>query len=322
MTARPYIFPTSVVLMQCTEVFPLPPHDYDGTFSLGLDIHFSSHYAKANQINPIAVVMSGADEPNDYGLFGSANRSLPLPDIELMRYLFKTCDVCKDYLVNSHREETLTSHRVYARNVYKVLFPVVEDWQPDHADIVVRDENNLWNHKYQTFLSTRQFCDVFPSGRGYESVIRFCKRCQGELLSTVSSQEVFLIERRYQSLARTFRQSRDKYRYGVDYSNNHGVFTSWTGNDEHRYSSNILFVTLDMDEARQRIEDMLSEMQSRYLFVRVKRAITAPGISQCSMEEDMDQDDETQIVPYEDTQSLSQEESDPLSEFERELADY
>ncbi len=330
--SQPYVFPTRAILVQRTHLFPLPPVEgpaevvYTSPETNVLD------YCKQNNIASRVVSCSGLNaglgtpvNPLSRGTEYREGLSLPLSDVLTMKYLFATCDVCKDYLAPSHSVETLPSGaRFYVRNEYEFICPGVEMWQPGHIEGITNHEDfpsSRWSIPYFNLVQDTWLCYVFPTStqRMFSRMEPFvlCRQCQNELLRPVSRRDAHGYIERFQQVVRSMKQVNGGTMHIGNPKTIDPIF--------HDHTKPFLFVSLCKDEVNQTITDRLLDKQRAFCVPRfIKKATPSTMLGTDQPEEDvsMDPTDDSQTSQSEDTQNPWQEELDQLAEFEYELAGY
>lgn len=323
MAGLPYVFPSEGVFLQRTLLYPLPPSDdslQDPFEHASPEIKIHTDYCHYNSISSIAVSLfdsHGKYYPwakNRQDWLHLSSRCLPLDDSHLMEFLFSTCDVCRDYLVTSHKEELLPNGiRVYARNFYEYVVPKVEFWQPGHLETLTH--LSYWLQSYQQLIQHDWFYHTLSLRN---KSITLCKRCQEELIRPVPRKDLSDYVERFHMIKRTIA---DKFE-----PDNPFLFNTLTINPNVLIpENNLLFVSMCKQTLTQLISDRLKEKQETFCVPRfIKKATpsTMPEIDLSEEDESMDSTDDSQTSQSEDKHNPWQEELDLLEEFEHELADY
>lgn len=291
----------NVIFTEIFKVLPLPPADYDPMAGpkIQIDDLFYAGVARILEVHRSCIQgvlrdSKVSDETDTY---------LPLSDGAVNCFLFATCDFCKEYLIRSHSEISLPASdiRCLIQKSYYIKCPYTS------KDCV---EFARWSSESGRSLDgLREFADCrglrdAVGDHNTNSTFKLCKECQDRFVHPISKADAEEHVIQYRQLITLLNAS----------STSLGRFPLYAPT-----SVTNSYFRMNYYQVAAFIKRSLENRRSMYEVPKIKRAIPTwleidahPGASSTV------RNCELQIVPCEDTQSLSLEDLHLVYESEDE----
>ena len=172
---------SNVVFYEGVDVYPLTPLDHTAaTFPMwGVDEHFYTGVARMLNVDKRFIYY-----PASFG-------DLPLSDASFMWYLFATCDICKEYMVNCHWEVTLphSGIRCLVRKKYYLSCPWVCESDVNYIHWL-SEVGRIDAHRDEIFehINCKSFAEI-KGNYNYSSTYNLCKKCETKFVTPLEKSE-------------------------------------------------------------------------------------------------------------------------------------
>lgn len=248
-------------------------------------------------------------------------------DLKTMKLLYRTCDVCRDSLLNTYRHSVLPEYNIRVHFINKLEFAVNSDPLLDEVCKEVTKPGAPPPTREQ--IQTIRDCSYSGNSKKHTEISFLCRTCELELLEHCSLNSVtWFVNKLYvANHARRLCNNEINRQRGITKGytwarfdiNNSCIPESNTFLLPER---NEAFCLIDYEQLRAKLKHVYNAtMSSLFIGVKNARSFTKPGNEKQTMELDMDPTPVSQSDSCVDISKLLAEDPSWLSRFEDELDD-